>query len=81
MKYTELEKMIKKEKNGIKKTAEFIGITEQKLMDKLMGRCPLFVSEAYMICSLFNIQNSQEKQKFFYPKHPKSGTKKGVKST
>lgn len=81
MKYADLEKMIKKEKDGIKRTAEYIGVTEQKLMDKLKGRCPLFVSEVYMICALFNIQNPQEKQNFFYPKRPKSGTKKGVRST
>jgi len=62
MKYADLEKMIKNEKDGIKRTAEYIGVTEQKLMDKLKGRCPLFVSEVYMICALFNIQNPQEKQ-------------------
>jgi len=81
MKYADLEKMIKNEKDGIKRTAEYIGVTEQKLMDKLKGRCPLFVSEVYMICALFNIQNPQEKQKFFYPERPKNGTQKEVSST
>ena len=81
MRYELLEKKIKKSSGGLTKTAEAIGITAEELMDKLEGRAPLYVYDVYAICAFLNINDTEERLKFFYPKRPKNGTRKGARST
>lgn len=75
MRYELLEKKIKKSSGGLTKTAEAIGVTAKELQDKLDGVTPLYVYDAYAICAFLNINDTEERLKFFYPERPKNGTK------
>lgn len=76
MKYTLLRKKIEKEKDGMLKVAESIGVTEEMLRRKLMGEAPFMAYEVFLISRELNIVSLKDRLAFFYPKRPKSGTKR-----
>ena len=81
MRYELLRKRLEKSPCKIGEIADAIGVTAEELMDKLEGSAPLYVFDVYVICSALNINTTEDKLKFFYPERPKSGTRKGARST
>ena len=76
MKYTLLRKKIEKKEDGMLKIAEAIGVTEKILSRKLKGEIPLMADEVFLIAKALNIVALKDRLAFFYPKRPKSGTKR-----